>query len=218
MNSNNMASTIWSVADLLRGSCKRSEYGRVILPFTLLLRIEGILQPTREAVLAEHERLLALNAKARAEAKAKGRENEALGSERIWKNREEFTKALKKVCKAAGVTLAPPQLKALLQALSERDAEADICLDAKGKPEPDTEARDVENIPLGTDIEEYFAREVRPHVPDAWMDRSKDKIGYEIPFNRHFYVYTPPRPLEEIDAELKAVSSEIMDLLREVSA
>ena len=143
---------------------------------------------------------------------------ESLGAERIWKNREEFTKALKKACKAAGVTLASPQMKALLQALSERDAEADICLDAKGNPEPDTEARDVENIPLGTDIDEYFAREVRPHVPDAWMDRSKDKIGYEIPFNRHFYVYTPPRPLEEIDVELKAVSSEIMDLLREVSA
>ena len=69
--------------------------------------------------------------------------------------------------------------------------------------EPDADLRDFENVPLKDDIDAYFEREVRPHVPDAWMDRSKDKVGYEINFNRHFYKYTPPRPLEEIDAELK---------------
>ena len=67
------------------------------------------------------------------------------------------------------------------------------------------------------DIDAYFEREVRPHVPDAWMDRTKDKVGYEINFNRHFYKYTPPRPLEEIDAELKQAEDEIMRLLREVT-
>ena len=70
-------------------------------------------------------------------------------------------------------------------------------------------------MPLKDDIDAYFEREVRPHVPDAWMDRSKDKIGYEINFNRHFYKYTPPRPLEEIDAELKQAEEEIMRLLQE---
>ncbi|NOZ94673.1 MAG: SAM-dependent DNA methyltransferase, partial [Acidobacteria bacterium] len=82
--------------------------------------------------------------------------------------------------------------------------------------EPDPKLRDHENIPLTDDVEAYFEREVRPHVPDAWMDRSKDKIGYEINFNRHFYKYTPPRPLEEIDAELKEAEEEILRLLREV--
>ena len=84
--------------------------------------------------------------------------------------------------------------------------------------EPDPDLRDFENIPLKEDIAAYFAREVRPHVPDAWMDRSKDKVGYEINFNRHFYHYTPPRPLEEIDADLKQAEEEILRLLREVTA
>jgi len=72
-------------------------------------------------------------------------------------------------------------------------------------------------VPLKDDVDAYFEREVRPHVPDAWMDRAKDKVGYEINFNRHFYKYTPPRPLEEIDAELKRAEEEIMRLLREVT-
>lgn len=83
--------------------------------------------------------------------------------------------------------------------------------------EPDADLRDFENVPLKDDIDAYFAREVRPHVPDAWMDRTKDKVGYEINFNRHFYKYTPPRPLEEIDAELRRAEDEIMRLLREVT-
>ncbi len=84
--------------------------------------------------------------------------------------------------------------------------------------EPDPDLRDFENVPLKEDIDAYFEREVRPHVPDAWMDRSKDKVGYEINFNRHFYKYTPPRPLEEIDADLKKAEEEILRLLREVTA
>ena len=83
--------------------------------------------------------------------------------------------------------------------------------------EPDPALRDFENVPLRVDVDTYFEREVRPHVPDAWMDRSKDKIGYEINFNRHFYEYTPPRPLAEIDAELKDAEAEVLRLLREVT-
>ena len=83
--------------------------------------------------------------------------------------------------------------------------------------EADTSLRDFENVPLKDDIAEYFEREVRSHVPDAWMDRSKDKVGYEINFNRHFYKFTPPRPLDMIDAELEQAEEKIMRLLREVT-
>ena len=87
----------------------------------------------------------------------------------------------------------------------------------RGDCEPDASLRDFENVPLKDDIEAYFEREVRPHVPDAWMDRSKDKVGYEINFNRYFYKYTPPRPLDVIDEELKNAEAEIIRLLREVT-
>jgi type I restriction enzyme M protein len=88
----------------------------------------------------------------------------------------------------------------------------------KGKGfEPDPDLRDFENIPLKVDIDAFFAREVLPHVLDAWMDRTKDKLGYEINFNRHFYKFTPPRPLAVIDAELKQAEEEILRLLREVT-
>jgi type I restriction enzyme M protein len=99
---------------------------------------------------------------------------------------------------------------------TQKDAEAEPVVKGKGY-EPDPDLRDFENVPLKDDIDAYFAREVNPHVPDAWMDRTKDKIGYEINFNRHFYKYTPPRPLEEIDVELKQAEEEIMRLLREVT-
>lgn len=84
--------------------------------------------------------------------------------------------------------------------------------------EPDPNLRDTENVPLKEDIEAYFRREVLPHVPDAWIDYDKTKVGYEIPFNRHFYKYTPPRSLEEIDADLEEVNAEIMRMLQEVTS
>ncbi|HIY70447.1 MAG TPA: type I restriction-modification system subunit M [Candidatus Luteimonas excrementigallinarum] len=87
----------------------------------------------------------------------------------------------------------------------------------KGKPQADSSLRDTENVPLGEDIQAYFEREVLPHAPDAWIDEAKTKVGYEIPFNRHFYVFEPPRPLEVIDAELKAVTANIMRMLGEMA-
>lgn len=110
-----------------------------------------------------------------------------------------------------------PIKKAILSALSERDETADICTDRDGNPEPDPELRDYENVPLKEDIHEYFDREVRPHVPDAWIDDSKTKVGYEIPLNRHFYKYQPPRPLEEIEADIKQLEREIVQMLAEVT-
>lgn len=84
---------------------------------------------------------------------------------------------------------------------------------AKGKVLPDPSLRDTENVPLSEDIDQYFRREVLPHVPDAWIDESKTKVGYEIPFNRHFYVFQPPRSLDEIDKELDEVTDRIKQML-----
>ena len=88
----------------------------------------------------------------------------------------------------------------------------------KGKPQPDSALRDTENVPLAEDVGEYFKREVLPHAPDAWIDPEKTKVGYEIPFNRHFYVFKPPRPLAEIDAELKQTTDRILDMIKGLSA
>ena len=99
----------------------------------------------------------------------------------------------------------------------ERDAAGNIVLGSKGKgkgkPVPDSSLRDTENVPLNEDVETYFKREVLPHAPDAWIDHDKTKVGYEIPFNRHFYVFKPPRPLAEIDAELKGVTDRILTMI-----
>jgi len=103
-----------------------------------------------------------------------------------------------------------------------RDEEGNVVLGqrgkAKGQPQADSSLRDTENVPLAEDVDTYFEREVLPHVPDAWIDHSKTKKGYEIPFNRHFYVFTPPRPLEEIDAELKQVTERILEMIGGLSA
>ncbi|MDH0051356.1 type I restriction-modification system subunit M [Comamonas terrigena] len=88
----------------------------------------------------------------------------------------------------------------------------------KGKPQPDASLRDTENVPYTEDVMAYFQREVLPHAPDAWIDPDKTKVGYEIPFNRHFYVFKPPRPLAEIDAELKQTTDRILDMIRGLSA
>ena len=134
----------------------------------------------------------------------------------IITNRDEFSKMLKGVFKDADIKVRAPILKAIMKALSERDETADVCTDSKGNPEPDTNLRDYENVPLKEDIEEYFKSEVLPHVPDAWIDESKTKVGYEINFNRYFYKYTPPRPLEEIEEDLKKIENDIADMLSEV--
>lgn len=103
-----------------------------------------------------------------------------------------------------------------------RDEHGQIILAIKGKqkgqPQSDSNLRDTENVPLHEDVEEYFKREVLPHVPDAWIDHEKTKIGYEIPFNRHFYVFEPPRSLTEIDADLKQCTDRILTMIKGLSA
>jgi type I restriction enzyme M protein len=104
----------------------------------------------------------------------------------------------------------------------ERDAAGEIVLGTKGKgkgkPVPDADLRDTENVPITEDEEAYFRREVLPHAPDAWIDHEKTKVGYEIPFNRHFYVFKPPRALAEIDAELKGVTDRILTMIGGLSS
>jgi len=134
----------------------------------------------------------------------------------LYKNRDEFIKVLKKVFKDNDIKLDSTLLKSILSALSEKDETADICVDSKGNPEPDPDLRDTENVPLKEDIHEYFEREVKPHVPDAWIDESKTKIGYEIPFTRHFYKYQPLRPSEEIMKEIKELEQSILEKLKKV--
>lgn len=135
-----------------------------------------------------------------------------------WGTKSEALVALKDAVIEAG-RLWPtgaPFAKAVREAIGVRDPEGEIQL-VKSESEPDPELRDYENVPLGENVEAYLKREVHPHVPDAWIDHSKTKVGYEIPFTRHFYVYEPPRPLAEIDAELKALEAEIQGLLGEVT-
>jgi type I restriction enzyme M protein len=136
-------------------------------------------------------------------------------------SRELFQKKL--TIKLATYKTSAAQLKLITKHLSEQDDEAEICK-LKGKIEANPDLRDNENVPLKESVQDYFKREVLPHVPDAWIDETKVDsqdgevgiVGYEIPFNRHFYVYNPPRALEEIDADLDAVSADIMKLLQEV--
>jgi type I restriction enzyme M protein len=135
----------------------------------------------------------------------------------VVKNRDRLTEMMDDAFKKARIKVPAALFKAILMALSERDETADICTDSKGNPAPDPDLRDYENVPLKEDVEVYMEREVLPHVPDAWVEHSKTKIGYEINFNRYFYTYTPPRPLEEIEADLKQIEREIADMLAEVT-
>ncbi|RIK61687.1 restriction endonuclease subunit M [candidate division KSB1 bacterium] len=144
------------------------------------------------------------NEKVRAQEIAEGKQRQegirsillALRRDQLYQGREAFLADLKAAAQQHDLRLSAAESKAILSALSERDETAEICRDKDGNPEPDAELRDTETVPLKESIEEYFKREVLPHVSDAWIDHSKTKVGYEIPLNRHFYRYEPPRPLE----------------------
>jgi type I restriction enzyme M protein len=156
---------------------------------------------------------------------------------RMIKDHDEFERMLDAASKKVGLKLPAPAYKAILSALSERDETAAIWRDEDGNPEADPELRDTESVPLpaGDDpadaagvpgsVRAFFEREVKPHVPDAWIDTSKRDpkdgrvglVGYEINFNRYFYRYSPPRPLEEIEAEIRGIESDILQMLAEVT-
>jgi type I restriction enzyme M protein len=137
----------------------------------------------------------------------------------VWWTKKEASAALLAAARTSGVLWPGTALyqKAIWSTVSASDPEGEVQKSKDGSPEPDPDLRDYENVPLDEDIDAYFAREVAPHVPDAWIDHTKTKTGYEIPFTRHFYVYTAPRPLAEIDAELRDLESQIQKLLGEVT-
>ncbi|MBA2556031.1 MAG: SAM-dependent DNA methyltransferase, partial [Chloroflexi bacterium] len=150
-------------------------------------------------------------------------------------DRAALAKTVDPVLRTAGLTA--PQQRAVWDALAVRDPDAPVMTNRKGEPEPDPDLRDQENVPLPevrvgyeeapshrlatieyrSAVEDHLTTEVHPYVVDAWVDHSKTKIGYEIPLTRHFYRYVPPRPLEEIDAEIKQLEAEIQELLRQVT-
>jgi type I restriction enzyme M protein len=145
----------------------------------------------------------------------------------VWWTKTEALDAMHAAAAADGALwpTSAPVLKGIWSAVSVSDPSGEV-QEGKDGVEPDPDLRDFENVPLNEDIDEYFAREVLPHVPDAWIAEIKDpktkvvsrfKIGYEIPFTRHFYVYTPPRPLAEIDEELRDLEQQIQKLLGEVT-
>ena len=144
----------------------------------------------------------------------------------IVTDRKAFEDILDAAVKKAELKLPAPARKAVLNALAERDETAAICRARDGKPEPDPELRDSERVPLAEDVNAFFEREVRPHVPDAWIDESKRDakdgevgvVGYEINFNRYFYRYSPPRSLEDIEADIQGIEADIVRMLREVTA
>jgi len=141
------------------------------------------------------------------------------------RDRDEFERRLDAAAAKAKLKLPAGARKAILSALSERDETAAMCRDADGNPEPDAELRDTESVPLGESVEKYFDREVRPHVPGAWIDVTKRDpkdgevglVGYEINFNRYFYRYVPPRPLEDIERDIRAIEADIVRMLAEVT-
>ena len=199
------------------------------------LRLDFRASPERIARL-EDQRAFANLARSRKRGAAKAKD-EAAGREkqaairallrslpgRLFLDRADFQAELSRAEQTAGLKLTVPLRKAVLSALSERNPEAGICRDRKGRPEPDPQLRDMENVPLRENVESFFEREVKPHVPDAWIDTKRRDpqdgrvglVGYEINFNRYFYEYRPPRPLEEIEADIRRVEREIVAMLEE---
>jgi type I restriction enzyme M protein len=202
-----------------------------------LLRLNFAASPERIARLEEERGFKALaESKKKGSAGATERAEGEAAQERIrkllqslpefiFKDRAEFEAILDAAAKKAGIGLAAPVRKAILSALSERDETAAICRDKDGNPEPDPELRDNESVPLAESVESFFAREVKPHVRDAWIDTDKrdpkddqvGMVGYEFNFNRYFYRYKPPRPLEEIEAEICDTERDIVRMLAEVT-
>ncbi|MBI5481297.1 MAG: SAM-dependent DNA methyltransferase [Deltaproteobacteria bacterium] len=211
-------------------------YRRITVERPLRLNFQA--GPERIARLRDDRTFQGLAASKKREPKAKAAEEAAGRAEQeailavlgslpgtLYRDRSRFEEALARAAKAGGVKLKAPVAKAIVAALSEREEAAANSRDKDGNPEPDSDLRDTENVPLAESVDAYFEREVRPHVPDAWINTAvrdaKDglvgKVGYEVNFNRYFYKFQPPRPLEEIEADIQAVEKEILGMLGEVA-
>lgn len=227
---------------------KETEYSKLFNTTDFAYRKVTVERPLRQNFQTSPERIRMLYSQAafinlavskKKDAKQKAADEEAgrklqqaildvlsgMDSVKLYKDRRVFQKDLDNALKGADLKITKGIEKAILAALGQRDQTAEICYDDDGHPEPDAELRDYEYIPYHQDINDYFAKEVTPHVPDAWINEAvcdeKDgkigKVGYEINLNRYFYVYQPPRPLPEIDADIKGLENEILNLLKEVT-
>jgi type I restriction enzyme M protein len=225
----------------LYGDFREGEHARILDNEDLGYRRVTVERPLRLNFAVTEERLAALRADSAFQALAASRKRKdskaaeveaaagrkqqeailaalsALAKGEIVKNRETFAERVKAAFNRAGVKAPAALFGKILLALAERDETADVCTDPKGNVEPDPSLRDYENVPLKADVDAYMKREVLPHVPDAWVDDSKTKVGYEIALNRYFYTYTAPRPLAEIESDLKQIEREIAGMLAEVT-
>ncbi len=205
----------------LYGAFEENEYSKIFEGREFGYSTITVERPLRLAFAISPDRLVAIrdskSAQKLGDVEAIIAALETLPVGKRWLSRKEFLKDAEKAAKAACLNLATPHWKLLVSELGEHDDEAEICLDSKGRTESNSDLRDTENVPLTQAIDDYFKSEVLPHVPDAWIDHDKTRIGYEIPFTRHFYKFVPPRPLDEIDRDLKVVTDEILALLSEVT-
>lgn len=218
-------------ADFLNGENGASDVSKIFDTTDFGFREIRVERPLRLNFQASEERIEKLEAAKAFEKLDDGDKDVILEAIRtlpgeLFTNRDLFQTALDKTLKAAGVKAGASVKKTILSALSERDEDADICTDKDGNPEPDTELRDHELVPLKEDWRDYVDREVIPFAPDAWVnERHRDasdgevgRVGYEINFNRYFYQFVPPRPLKTIDEELRNLEAEIAALLKKVAA
>ena len=214
------------------------------------LRLNFQAAPERIARLEDHKGFQNLaksrkrgEAGAKEEAEGRARQQAILAMlqgmpDTLQKDRDAFVAELTGAAAEAQIKLSAPMKKAILTALAERDETAAICRGADGEPEPDPDLRDTERVPLpeGEDpvdtekvpasVRAFFDREVKPHVPDAWIDTSKRDhrdgrvglVGYEINFNRYFYRHKPPRPVAEIEADIQTIENDILEMLKDMRA
>jgi type I restriction enzyme M protein len=216
--------------DMLNGGGEYAEFSKIFSTTEFgyrEIRVERPLRLIFESTQERWERLRAGNAfiklSEEEQQTLKNLEEHLPGT--LFTSRDEFQKILSTTLKATKLKLSTPLRKLILSALCERDERGEICRDTAGDPEPDTELRDHELVPLIEPWAEYFAREVTPFVPDAWVDQDhRDKadgkvgrVGYEINFARYFYKYVPPRSIDVIESELKQLETEISALLQEVA-
>jgi type I restriction enzyme M protein len=192
---------------------RNEDFGYTTITVERPLQLNWALTPERVELAVAAKALAALSP---ADADALASVLKAAASDEVAMDLAAFTKRVETIVVDGGLALAAPQIKALLDGLSERDETAPIVRDSKGKPVPDADLRDTENVPLRVSVEDYVAREIAPHVANFWIDRSKDKVGYEIPFTRHFYKYSRPRSLDAIDADVNRLMTETLVLMEDV--
>jgi type I restriction enzyme M protein len=192
---------------------KNEDFGYSTITIDGPLRLVFSVTPEKVELVMAHGTVAALDRDARHNLRAS---LESLPEGREWTSKSAFEQSLDAVLSANSLRVRAPIRKVIVDALGETSLDGEIVVDRRGRPQPDTSLRNTENVPLRDDIELYVKQEVLPWAPGAWVDETKTKIGYEIPFTRIFYRYVPPRPLSEIDADVQAAIATVEDLFAKV--